>query len=133
MTGRNMKRSPAAPPAHSASVYDILRTLMDNTVNPQTKKQPYARSYTRCVLLMRRPLRDFRPPNAWLSCGARTRTPSRHRPPARRQLQPVVRLPSSLLLLLTWTPADQDPAASRVPGPQRLRHPNRPRRGQSRC
>ncbi len=27
----------------------------------------------------------------WLSCGARTRTPSCHRPPARRQLEPVVR------------------------------------------
>src|SRR5206468_5921775 len=53
MTGRRMKRSPAAPPAHSASVYDLLRTLMNNTVNPQNKKQPYARSHTRCVLFMR--------------------------------------------------------------------------------
>jgi len=44
MTGRRMKRSPAAPPAHSASVYDLLMTLIENTVNPQNKKQPYARS-----------------------------------------------------------------------------------------
>src|SRR2546427_9487263 len=37
----------------------------------------------------------FRSPR--LSCGARTRSRFRREPPARRQLQPVVRLHSSLL------------------------------------
>jgi len=54
-------------------------------------------------------LAPFRTPNARLSCGARAPQRLRHRPPARRQLQPVVRLHSSLLPLLTWPPADRVP------------------------
>src|SRR2546426_8385675 len=64
-----------------------------------------------------------------LSCGARAQPCIRRRPPARRQLQPVVRLHSSLLPLLTWPPADLVPFFVSVPGLATVRsHPLPPAR-----